>query len=460
MLRDLIFAAVVCFALPICFRRPLIGVYLFSWLAYMRPQDLCWGFAREQRWSFLTAVVTIAGFVSQPGAKQMFIRTWRTWAMIGLAVWVGLSLFSAWLKYPEDAAMKVNMYVDFLKIIGVALFTTAVVVRREHLRMLMWIIALSFGFYGVKVGLAGVLSFGRVQVLQGPGGMLEDNNNFALALNMSIPLLLQLGQSESNKILRRGIHLMIPLTGFAVIMTHSRGGFLTLAAILCVLVWRSRNRVAGFSIGAAIAVLAFFVVPDSYKERIGTISDYENDGSSMGRLAAWKTALNMSAANPVFGVGYDTFQWRYSQYASGAQYEGRRVAHNAYLQVLAECGMPALGFYLFLIFATIWCLWRLRRDALKLYNSSWIINYATMFETSMIAFVVGSTFLNRAQFDLLYHFIAIVVAFEIIARRDMQKLHVRDDVGRGRSGELRVVQKAGFTKSAAARGPLLSGGPP
>ena len=47
--------------------------------------------------------------------------------------------------------------------------------KKEHLRVLVWVIALSFGFYGIKVGLAGVLSLGRVQVLQGPGGMLEDN---------------------------------------------------------------------------------------------------------------------------------------------------------------------------------------------------------------------------------------------------------------------------------------------
>jgi probable O-glycosylation ligase (exosortase A-associated) len=291
-------------------------------------------------------------------------------------------------------------------------------------------------------------------VLQGPGGMLEDNNNFALALCMALPLMLELGKSERNKLLRRGVYMMLPLTVLTVIMTHSRGGFLTLIAVLGVLVWRSRNRLVGFATGLAIVVVAFLVVPKDYIERIKTIQSYEQDCSAMGRLAAWKTAINMAQAKPVFGVGLSLFQRNYMKYHSGDEHEGRRVAHNAYLQMLAECGAPALACYLFLIVATIWSLQRLRREALRLYNTSWIINYATMLETSMIAFVVGSTFLNRAEFDLFYHFIAIVMSFEAIARREMSTYTRRDDE-RTRSGQLHVTRPRGFRRTV---GPSLAGG--
>ena len=47
--------------------------------------------------------------------------------------------------------------------------------------------ALSLGFYGVKNGLLGVAS-GGATIKRGPGGMLEDNNDFALALVMNVPL--------------------------------------------------------------------------------------------------------------------------------------------------------------------------------------------------------------------------------------------------------------------------------
>ncbi len=51
-MRDLIVFGTVILLLPTAFRKPFIGLLLFSWLAYMRPQDLCWGYARAMRFSF------------------------------------------------------------------------------------------------------------------------------------------------------------------------------------------------------------------------------------------------------------------------------------------------------------------------------------------------------------------------------------------------------------------------
>jgi probable O-glycosylation ligase (exosortase A-associated) len=437
-MRDIVFCVVILALLPVCFRRPLIGLLAFSWLAYMRTQDLCWYWAQNQRWSFLIAVVTAAGYLSR-GHTRWFVADMRNYVMIALGAWVGLSMLFSDMFDPS----LLDDYIEFCKVLGVALFTTAVVNKREHLRVLMWVIALSFGFYGIKVGLSGVLTFGRLRVLQGPGGMLEDNNNFGLALTMALPLLIQIGFAEKNRILRRGVFVIIPLTVITILLTHSRGAFLSLAAMTLVMVWRSRNRFAGFAVVAIAALVGVWFVPAEYIDRIRSIAEYQQDGSAMGRLAAWQTAINMAKANPIFGVGFQTFQWHYSRYASGAEHEGRRVAHNAYLQVLSECGAPALGLYLFLIGASMWSLWRVRKQAELLYYSSWIINYAKMLEASMVAFIVGSTFLNRAQFDLYYHFVAIIVAFEVIALREMAGLPSLAG-GRQLGGELSVVRPRGF----------------
>ena len=61
-MRDVIVSLLLLGALPTCFRKPFVGLLLFSLLAYMRLQDLTWGFARDVRWSFYVAVVTFAGF--------------------------------------------------------------------------------------------------------------------------------------------------------------------------------------------------------------------------------------------------------------------------------------------------------------------------------------------------------------------------------------------------------------
>jgi hypothetical protein len=104
-----------------------------------------------------------------------------------------------------------------------------------------------------------------------------------------------------------------------------------------------------------------------------------------------------------------------------------------------------------LIVVSFWSLWRIRRRARQAYYSSWILEYATMFEASMVAFVVGSTFLNRAQFDLFYHFVAIILAFERIAMREMDGLSP-DEGPRGHGGELKLVEPRSFQRTPSRNG--------
>ncbi len=414
MLRDTFFTLLMLALVPVCFRRPLVGMLTFSWLAYMRPQDLTWGFARDQRWSFLIAGITLAGWLFQSRRRFILINA-RAWAMIGLIVLVGLGVLTSRRIF----AWQVDRYVEFVKIIGVALFTTAVVTRAEHLRVLLWVIALSFGFYGVKIGLFGILSGGQ-QVLQGPGGMLADNNDLSLALCMGLPFLVQIGASEKNKVLRRWFFVMVPLQILAIVLTYSRGGFLALAALLFILVWRSRNRLTALSLLAVTGVLALLVVPQSFIERVASIGDYQQDTSAMGRLAAWRLAGRMILNHPLLGVGLTRFAFEARFHVVAGEERGAPVAHNAYLQIWAECGTPVFLLYLFLIGATFWSLWKLRTEARRIYEQSWIHNYCSMFEASLVAFVVGSLFLNRAHFDLFYHFVAIVMAFEVIAWQELR----------------------------------------
>jgi probable O-glycosylation ligase (exosortase A-associated) len=445
-LRDVIFTLMMFMVLPVSFRRPLIGLLTFTWLAYMRTQDLTWGFARYARWSLLIAAVTIAGYLFS-SRKQHIMRNWRTYALIGLIVQVGISMA---LSYPVPGQPMLGRYIEFVKIIGVALFTTAVVRKVEHLRLLVWVIALSFAFYGVKIGLAGVLTGGGLFVKQGPGGMLEDNNDFALALCMGLPLLIQVGASERKQVLRRGVYFMVPFTMLTILMTHSRGGFLSLSAMMMMLVWRSRNRVAAFIAMGAGALISLPMLPQTFWDRISTIASFQSDGSAMGRIAAWKTAFRMAMDNPLFGVGIYKFQANYRPYAA-SEFETARATHNAYFQIWAECGTPALLMYLLLIVGSFWALWRVRRRAQELYATSWILNYATMLEASMLAFMVGSTFLSRAHFDLFYHFVAIITCFEVIAMREMDGL-----VERGpslmRGASFRVVAPQRFERKPPPRG--------
>ena len=420
-MRDLAVGLFILATLPSCFRRPFIGLLMFSLLAYMRLQDLTWGWARDQRWSYYVALVTLLGFLfSRQPDKRFFKPDLRCWVMIALALLVGLSLLFSTNLRPLDF----ENFTEYCKIIAVALFTTAIVRTREHLRILVWVIALCFGFFGVKSGVSFVLHGGGLQILQGPGGMLTDNNDFALALCMSLPMLLHLGLSERRLVLRRTVLAMVPLTVLTIVATHSRGGFLALGCTAMVLAWRSRNRIGSFALLGLCLVGGVLFAPQSYIERLSTIRDYEAEGSARARLEAWTVAVRMIESKPILGVGFQKFQENYRRFdpnaVPGQSDVGTHVAHNSYLQIWAECGTPAFLLYLSLL---AWCfldLWRLRRQAAERYHSSWILSYTTMFEASLAAFAVGSFFLSRAHFDLFYHLVAIVLVYTSIARASMQ----------------------------------------
>ena len=456
-MRDLFVSGLIVGCLPTCFRRPFIGLLLFSLLAYMRIQDLTWGFARFQRWSFYVMVITLAGYVLQGSSRRNMLPDLRNWIMIGLMVTVGLSLV---MNGPYDARGDTARYIEYLKIVGVAIFTTAVLKDRHYLRVLVWIIALSFGFFGVKNGISMILSGGSLVIIQGPGGMLADNNDFALALCMGIPLLFHLGWAERRKLMRRTMLAMVPLTMLTVMATHSRGAFLAMSCSFLVLVWRSKNRVGGFAMMILLAIAGVLGAPQSFKDRIATIGSYEEDQSARGRLEAWAVAGHMIAANPVFGIGFDKFTRNYRAYdtktgpGAGVPDTGIHVAHNSYLQIWAECGTPSMILYLLLIGLSYLDLWRVRKMARQRYHTSWILYYATMFEASLTAFVVGSFFLNRAQFDLFYHFVAVIMMFGHFARQEMQSLVVdpapTDDGGR--RGTLKLERQRGFAREPALGG--------
>ena len=130
-LRDLLVFGIVLLSLPASFRRPFVGLLVFSWLAYMRPQDLCWSFARDMRLSFYVAMTMIVGWWANERGRRAF-ATWdvRTWLMVTLGALILVSYAQA-----NDRAEYVTRYLfEFLKIIVIALFTSGQIDSRQRFR--------------------------------------------------------------------------------------------------------------------------------------------------------------------------------------------------------------------------------------------------------------------------------------------------------------------------------------
>ena len=68
-----------------------------------------------------------------------------------------------------------------------------------RLKALVWVIALSLGFYGVKGGIFTATTGGGYQVRGPEGSFISGNNEIGLALAMTAPLLYFLSRQTDSK---------------------------------------------------------------------------------------------------------------------------------------------------------------------------------------------------------------------------------------------------------------------
>jgi probable O-glycosylation ligase (exosortase A-associated) len=400
-MRDLFITAVIFGLLPYVFKRPWLGILLWSWLGYMNPHRLAWGFAYDFPFSMIVGLVTVVAFMASKEKKEM---PWTRETII-LLIFVGWMLFTTFFAFYSDLA-----WLQWNKVwkIQLMVFLTALIITDRHkLHWLIWVIALSFGFYGVKGGVFTIINGGAYRV-QGPAGtFIAGNNELALALVMTIPLIRYLHLQETRHLFKMGLASAMVLTGVAAIGSQSRGGLVAMVAMGVFLWLKSRNKIiTGLYMGIAVLIMAS-VMPQSWYDRMNTINTYEQDHSTQGRLNAWHTAFNL-AKDRITGGGFETFQGpTFRQYAPDPW--NVRDVHSIYFEQMGEHGF--IGFGLFMLLGLLaWI--RAQQIINRCKNDperKWGADLAAMIQVSLIGYAAGGTFLGMSYFDLPYHLMVILV---------------------------------------------------
>ena len=182
-MRDLFVTGVIFSLLPFILKRPWVGILVWSWLAYMNPHRLAWGFAYDFPFSMVVGLVTIAAFLFSKEKKEM-VWTRETGLLLIFVGWMLITTLFA--LYPQFAW---EQWDKVWKIQLMIFLTVLLINDRYKLHWLVWVIALSLGFYGIKGGIFTIVNGGVFRV-QGPGGtFIAGNNEMALALVMVIPLI-------------------------------------------------------------------------------------------------------------------------------------------------------------------------------------------------------------------------------------------------------------------------------
>lgn len=181
-------------------------------------------------------------------------------------------------------------------------------------------------------------------------------NFFAGYLAMTIPLtwgvLLYVARNREAHPYSKSWLILLTVSAWlqmiALMLTSSRAGFgATAAALLAwffaMLIQRLLNRTIIFLLIASGLILlsgAFWVARPAV-ERLTPQAAQQEVYSAGFRMETWKGTLNMIRQNPLTGTGLGSYEWTYPRYAHT---DYTRLAHNSFLELAAEAGIPAVLF--------------------------------------------------------------------------------------------------------------------
>lgn len=406
-MRDAIVTAIVFAGLLMVLKYPHYGIYLWAWLGYMNPHKLAWGFATSIPFALMTVVVTVTAYIFSKESKRL---PWTPETVLIVIYFLWVTVTTYFSLYPDLAWVE---WQRVLKIQFMTLLTAMLIINRERLEGLIWVIAISFGFYGVKGGVFTILK-GGINHVQGPAGtFISGNNEIGLAMVMTIPLIRYLHLQEKNKFIRFGLAACMVLTGISAIGTQSRGALLAMSAMGGFLWLKSRNKAstAVFILVAMVTIAG--IMPQQYWDRMNTIKTYEQDASAMGRINAWHTGFNM-AKDRITGGGLQAFQAAtFEKYAPNP--DDVHDVHSIYFEAMGEQGFIGLGMFLLIGFTA----WRTGSKVIKTCeadpNRKWAVDLVSMTQVSLIGYAIGGAFLGLSYFDYPYDLVIILVLVYQIA---------------------------------------------
>jgi probable O-glycosylation ligase (exosortase A-associated) len=398
-MRSLLLALLVFGSLPLIVVKPHVGVLVWSWLGYMNPHRLTWGFTHDFSFALVVGLVTAAAWLFSREPKRLprhpLVLLLAAWAL-----WVSFTtLFAA---YPDEAHWKWDRTIKILLMNG--LVTLGLITSRARLQALIWVIVLSLGFYALKGAAFTVAMGGNYRVWGPPGTFIADNNQLGMALLMTIPLVRYLQLQASRAWLRLGLLVLMLCFLLAAIGTYSRGAVVGLAVTALALLIKSRHRMKLAFVAGTALVGAIQFMPAHWHARVESILAYEDDPAVQGRFASWEYALKVAGEYPVMGGGFEVFRGNLADSQTGW-----RSAHSIYFEALAEHGYVGLAIFLALLVGTYLAAGAIVRRTRDQPELAWARDLAAMVQVSLAAYAVAGLFLNLATFDLFYHLVTIVV---------------------------------------------------
>ncbi len=197
-------------------------------------------------------------------------------------------------------------------------------------------------------------------------GTFHSCSRSAMYCAFVIPPVLMTFFQIRNKWIRTGLIASIGLTGAFLLLTFTRGPWISSFAVLVILLFKKSKKILViFLTAVAILVLVIFYGPASnridgafnFKGLKGhSFKEYANRALS-SRPTVWERSLHIIRKHPLAGAGYGPNIYRklflHSEYKLWVALPPKNTqnadAHNLYLQILLETGIIGFAAFMYLL---------------------------------------------------------------------------------------------------------------
>jgi O-antigen ligase len=396
-------------------------------LLYVRPGDLSPAFAGWPLLPIAGGLLTVSILLAF--AARTLKPAWGPQMNWLLGTWFAFVFSHVGHTYLD---MTIRTFKGFFTNVFVGVTVFFVLSTRKRLRgfATLWILLSLFLAIGGIVQQATGVGFGGQPLVKGRiqgVGIFADPNDLGLAFLIAVPLARARFWAAGGP----AWLLFYPLMGiftYAMFLTNSRGGILSLALVFFLLSARRFGRKLGIAVGTVL-VLALLAFGPS---RVSDIDSTE--ASAQGRIAAWSEGLQMFKRHPVIGVGYGMF----------TDYHDL-TAHNSFVLCFAETGFLGAFFWLGLLYVSILALRRVVKAAPTGPPDGFLRQWALDTEIALVGFLSGAFFLSRTYNVVLYVLIGFAAALCRVAREEIPEAGFRVTGRDRRRIALLVVGGIAFT---------------
>ncbi len=380
-------------------KGPIWALLTYVFIYFNIPQHQWWaGYVPYFRWSFVSAGILVTSCL----LKRNQLRQLSWFSIPGFRWLFILQILMLFIvPFSVNTQVSWSRSYDFLRYLIIFLLIVLIINDFQKVKLYLFLflgqvfylswMAYSY-FHGNRLDCIGTVDAGAA-------------NEFAILLLSTIPFLI-IFVLRGNWFERVASVCMLPFILNAFAMCRSRSGFLGLITAMLALVFSENNKRFRFRVLAGVclgAIMLYFLIDPSYKQRLLTIEKQPLAESSAGRTEIWKYGIKMVADYP-WGTGGGGFMYLSPTYIPKRLIEksvGQRASHNTYLLVLVEQGPLGLLIFLLFIKDIFSCLHK-SKSLLKEYmdrDSSRLLSLLCSATFSSISGILVASFFN----DRLYY---------------------------------------------------------